>query len=50
MATSIGTELVKWERMQKGQDGSDRTPSISILKSIKLHVLLYLLNSKVAGK
>ena len=32
--------LVRWKRMQKSQDGGDQTPLISLLKSIKLNVLL----------
>ena len=34
----------------KRQDGGHKTLSFSILKSIKLHVLLHFSNSKVVGK
>ena len=38
---SMGRELVKWKRMQKAQDGGNKTLLISILKMKKLHVLLF---------
>ena len=49
MATFIYTELVKWERMQNDKMG-DKTLTISIFKSIKLHSLLYFFNLKAVGK
>ena len=45
MTTYIDTASVKWERMQK-EEGDDTTLLISLLKSIKLKVLLHLLTQK----
>ena len=42
----IRRELVKSKRMQRSQDGGDKTLAIWILKSIKLNVLLYFVMDK----
>ena len=43
----MGRELVKWKRMQKRQDGGDKTLSALILKLNKLHGLLHLSTYKL---
>ena len=56
--TPVQTDYLYWHRIgemgenAKRQNGGDRTQSISLLKSIMLHVLLdlYFFNSKVACK
>ena len=40
MARKLGGKIY-WERIQKKQDGDHRMLSISLLKAIKLYVLLY---------
>ena len=50
MAIYIDTELVKWERMRKRQDGDDKTPFMLIQRSIDLHAELYFFNTNVMGK
>ena len=44
MATLINSigRVGEWKRMKKHQDDGDKTPSISILKLNKLHVLLHI--------
>ena len=36
-----GERVGEWKRMQENQDGSDKMPSISILKLNKVHILLH---------